>query len=209
MNAKQAGNLLMVFGGVLLLSAFLLLLLNRSDAARAAQTAKSVLPEIQQQIPTDTTPVLVSAPQALPAMTEIEIDGYDYIGYLSIPALELELPVLSAWDAPRLRIAPCRQFGSVEQNDLVIAGHNYRRHFGRLSQLRQNDLLQFSDMDGAVTLYRVGRVTVISPASVEMVKNSEWDIVLYTCTYGGQRRVMVGASRLSPDELAARSSQGP
>ncbi len=28
-------------------------------------------------------------------MTVMEIDGYGYIGYLSIPALSLELPVLS------------------------------------------------------------------------------------------------------------------
>ncbi len=41
-----------------------------------------------------------------PEMTVVEIDGYGYVGVLTIPALELELPVMSEWDAARLKIAP-------------------------------------------------------------------------------------------------------
>ena len=33
-------------------------------------------------------------------MPEVEIDGNDYIGTLSIPALELSLPVMSQWSYP-------------------------------------------------------------------------------------------------------------
>ena len=69
----------------------------------------------------------------MPAET---INGYDYIGVLEIPALNLTLPIMADWDYDRLKIAPCRQFGSVETNDLVIAGHNYKTHFGYLDQLQ-------------------------------------------------------------------------
>ena len=41
-------------------------------------------------------------------MTEVEIDGNLYIGYISIPALNKELPVMSTWSYPKLKIAPCR-----------------------------------------------------------------------------------------------------
>ena len=63
-----------------------------------------------------------------PEMTVVEIDGYGYVGVLTIPTLELELPVMSEWDAARLKIAPCRYSGSTKTRDLVIAGHNYTTH---------------------------------------------------------------------------------
>lgn len=68
-------------------------------------------------------------------MTEVEIDGYYYIGYISIPALGMELPVMSDWSYPQLNISPCRYAGSTKTDDLVIAGHNYTRHFGGIKNL--------------------------------------------------------------------------
>ena len=50
-------------------------------------------------------------------MPTAQIDGYDYIGTLTIPALELELPVMAQWDYDRLTIAPCRQFGTTQTDD--------------------------------------------------------------------------------------------
>ena len=87
------------------------------------------------------------------AMTEKEIDGYMYVGYLSIPALEIDLPVMSTWDRTRLRIAPCRYYGSTKPDNLVIAAHNYRYHFGYLGHLKKGDLVIFSDMDGVDHTY--------------------------------------------------------
>ena len=39
-------------------------------------------------------------------MTVTELNGWDYIGYLSIPSIGLELPVLSQWSYAGLKIAP-------------------------------------------------------------------------------------------------------
>ena len=129
-------------------------------------------------------------------MTEKEIDGQYYIGYLSIPILELELPVISEWSYPRLRIAPCRHFGSTKTDDLVIAAHNYESHFGKLKQLKTGDLLTFTDMDGEKILYEVQVIDVLQPTAVDAVKNSDFDLVLYTCTYGGGSRVVVFCNRV-------------
>ena len=96
----------------------------------------------------------------------------------------------------RLRIAPCRQFGSTKTDDLVIAAHNYASHFGKLSQLRPGDLLTFSDMESDVILYEVSAMDILEPTAVETVKNSNFDLVLYTCTYGGETRVVVFCSRI-------------
>lgn len=65
--------------------------------------------------PQETEPVELDA-----TMTVVEINGYDYVGYLSVPKLDLELPVMSDWDYDRLKTVPCRHFGSTKTDDLVI-----------------------------------------------------------------------------------------
>ena len=129
-------------------------------------------------------------------MTEIVIDGYAYIGYLSVPSLGLELPVMSAWDETRLKIAPCRYAGSTKSDDLVIAGHNYRRHFSPLKQLVPGDAVYFFDMDGVCSAYEVVVLETLPPAAVEDMTAGAYDLTLFTCTYGGQNRFTVRCDRI-------------
>lgn len=100
-------------------------------------------------------------------MTEVEIDGYGYIGYLSLPTLNLELPVMAEWDYDRLAIAPCRYVGSTKSDDLVIAAHNFAQHFGKLSSLSPGDLVYFVDMDGVLSAYEVVELDVLAPTAIE------------------------------------------
>lgn len=121
----------------------------------------------------------------------VYLDGYDYIGALEIPALKLELPVMATWDYEKLRLSPCRQFGSARDGDLVIAAHNYSTHFGRINSLIKGDEVIFTSMDGTVYNYEVAKSEVIAPTEVDKVANSGYPLVLYTCTKGGERRVSV------------------
>ena len=123
------------------------------------------------------------------------VDGYGYIGYVEIPALERKLPVMSQWDYERLKIAPCRQSGSSYTDDLVIAAHNYKSQFGGLKNLDTGDTVIFTDMNGVVNTYRVEKRETIEPEDVDAVLNSEDDLVLYTCTLGGETRVVVFCKR--------------
>ncbi|MBQ3135936.1 MAG: sortase [Clostridia bacterium] len=123
-----------------------------------------------------------------------EIDGYEYIGYLSIPALKLDLPVMSEWDYSRLKISPCRYYGSTKTDNLVIAAHNYRYHFGYLGRLKPEDIIVFTDMESDVRHYKVNSVELLNPTDVDKVKDSGDDLILYTCTYGGAKRVTVRCS---------------
>ena len=129
-------------------------------------------------------------------MTEVVIDGYAYIGYLSIPSLGLELPVMSEWDYTRLKIAPCRYAGSVKTDNLVIAAHNYRRHFGPIKKLAIGDEVYFTDVDGIVFCYEVVEMVTLSPTAVEEMSAGDYDLTLFTCTYGGQSRVTVRCDRM-------------
>ena len=120
-----------------------------------------------------------------------EIDGYGYIGYLSIPALNLDLPVMSDWDYNRLKISPCRYYGSTKTDNLVIAAHNYKYHFGYLGKLKPGDVVIFTDMESETRRYKVISVEILMPTDTQKVKDSGDDLILYTCTYGGAKRITV------------------
>lgn len=126
-------------------------------------------------------------------MTAVVVRGYSYVGYLSIPKLGLDLPVMSDWSYPRLRVAPCRYSGSTKTDDLVILAHNYPRHFGRLRNLSPGDAIIFTDMNGVVTRYRVIELEEMSPYAVTDMVGGEYDLTLFTCTYGGRTRFAVRA----------------
>lgn len=200
---KRAGIAIVVVGAGLILSALLLLLYNRREDAHAGQEAESLLARVEaaisaQAAETPDKPEATAAPSQTPLdseMPEVMLDGYEYVGYVEIPTLGLKLPVMSEWDYKRLKIAPCRQFGSSRTDDLVIAAHNYENHFGRLKELSDGDAVTFTDMEGVVNTYCVENIETLKPDAVDAVQNSGYDLVLYTCTKGGKRRVAVFCDR--------------
>lgn len=185
---------------MLVLAALSLFCWNQWENHKAGESAEKVLSQVMEQMEmsrTDQEPEEETAyPDPYnPAMAEVKIDGYAYIGYLSIPALELELPVMSEWDYTRMKIAPCRYTGSTKTNDLVICAHNYDRHFGPIRNLAPGDTVYFTDMDGNVWTYNVMEVEILAPTDVEDMTAGGYDLTLFTCTYGGEARVTVRCER--------------
>lgn len=124
-------------------------------------------------------------------METVEMDGYDYIGYVDIPSLNLRLPVMADWDYTRLKISPCRYSGSYYTNDLVIAAHNYVRHFKPLKGIQLDADVYFTNAIGHVYHYQVGYVETLRPSQVEDMVSGDWDLTLFTCTTDGTARVTV------------------
>ena len=155
----------------MLLGGVVLLMYNHTQAMAAEQASVQLLPQIAEKIRESSA----EDPENLRnhfnyldvTMTEAEIDGHLYIGYLSVPVLELELPVMSGWDYPSLQIAPCRYSGTVRGEDLVLMAHNYDKHFGNIDQLEPGDAVLFTDMDGVTTGYEVVAVDILAPSVVE------------------------------------------
>ena len=213
---KKSGIIFVIVGAVLILSALLLFLYNGYEDRRAGQEAELLLNDIQSAISEQTKPTTPPANSetdstetteqeettaTLPAeMPTLLIDGYEYVGYLSIPDLKLELPVMAEWDYNRLKIAPCRHFGSSRTDDLVIAAHNYKTHFGSLSSLKEGAEVIFTDMDGIENRYVLVRdPETLAPDAVDAVQNSGYDLVLYTCTPGGATRVVAFCDRVTEE----------
>lgn len=185
----------MVLGAALVLTALSLFLLNQREDKQAGASVEKILPQVIDRIEapiTDEAEDIPTYPDPYdPAMTEVEIDGYAYVGYLSIPSLELELPVMSEWDYARLKLSPCRYAGSSKTGNLVICAHNYTQHFGPVRSLVPGDLVYFTDMDGVIWKYQVAAVDILKPTEVETMTAGDYDLTLFTCTYGGQSRVAV------------------
>ena len=196
----------MILGAALVLGALGLVVYNQQEATQAEQISAAVLPELMELIRQEQSEEVTEAPtQQIPEslrtpedveMSEMVIDGQRYIGFLTVPGLELELPVMSDWSYPQLRKAPCRYYGTALGGDLVLMAHNYARHFGSISQLKEGDPVYFTDADGNVHCYAVAAVDVLVPTAVEEMTAAEFDLTLFTCTYGGKSRVTVFCDRI-------------
>ena len=130
-------------------------------------------------------------------MKRTNINGYDYIGTITIPALNLELPIMSEYDYNRLMISPCRYYGSIHTNDLIICAHSYKTHFKYIDNLKQKDLIMITDIDGNNYFYEVLEIEILNPDQVSEMINNEFDLTLYTCTNDGQKRITVRANRIN------------
>lgn len=144
--------------------------------------------------PTAEPPLYVQYPEM--EMPEVEIDGQMYIGVVSIPKLGLELPVISQWSYPRLKLAPCRYSGSVYQDNMIILGHNYERHFRRFTEVETGDDVLFTDMDGNVFRYVVTLKEQLRGNDTARMLDGEWDLTLFTCARGGKKRITLRCDRV-------------
>ncbi len=122
-------------------------------------------------------------------MPEVTIDSHSYIGMLSIPALNLKLPIMSKWSYKGLKIAPGRYFGSVYSHDLVICGHNYSSCFRGLKNMPLGEKLYFTDMNGNEFVYTAVSLETIHQYDVEDMISEDYDMTIFTCASGGVERV--------------------
>jgi sortase A len=204
MTRTKTGAFFMVAGILLMVSALSLLLYNQLEAWRAGRVAQSALAGVARVQTSDHPAIAIPFPdgERTVAMPSVTVDGHDYIGSLSVPALELELPVLADWDFDQLRLAPCRYHGSIVTNDLVVAAHNYQSHFAGIEKLQAGDEVVFITMEGNAVYYSVSAVeTLAAGATEEMIRADGWDLTLFTCTYTGEARVAVRCTREDKYEI--------
>ena len=209
MKRNLFGTALIVVGALLLLSAVGLLGYNMLEERSAGESAQAVLDQIipavktpdkpqhedlQGSLPQVETPNYILNPQM--DLPETEYDGRRYVGVITIPALEVELPVLKGWSRSGAKIAPCRFEGTPYMDDLVICAHNYQSHFGRLNTLKTGDLVQFMDMEGNLFTYQVVSFEILQPNQAELLRSGGWDLTLFTCTIGGQSRFTVRCEKI-------------
>ena len=203
---KWIGVICIFLGVVCILSSVGFVVYNRWENKNAEEIAKDLLEDVQsimdekqpeQPLPADTVN-LPDDPEKIPTeMATVKVDGYDCIGVLSVPVLDLELPVLTDWSYAKLKKAPWHYYGTYYEKDFVIAAHNYQSHFGKLSELQPKDLILFTDVSGTVYCYEVVLLETLPGNATEEMIASGFDLSLYTCTPGGASRVTVRCNILN------------
>lgn len=185
---KKIGISLIVIGLILIFCAAALLFYNNYESRKAEEQANALMNSLVGAIGQNQSGYLDPFDEE---MKVVEIDGYGYVGYLSIPDLNLNLPVISECDYSRLKVSPCRYYGSTKTDNLVIAAHNYRSHFGYIGKLESGATITFTDMEGTKKTYTVTTIEILPPTETDKVKDTGDDLILYTCTYRGVSRIVV------------------
>lgn len=198
--------ILILTGAVLILSALFLCLYNIIEDKKSGENAAQVLDVLKKEIIVseetteailpETTDILSEKTTADYKMQEKQVENYSYIGYISIPKLDIELPVMSSWSYAGLNISPCRYSGSAADDNLIIAAHNYNSHFRKISKLNSGDEIYFTDIDGNVYSYEVSSTEIINGNDASAMYNDDdnsWDLTLFTCTLDGRNRITVRA----------------
>ena len=202
---NRIGNILKGAGLILVTAAVLLLVYNLWDGHRARESEEAILAEyLQENKKASESPdasdkedeqnipdYLLNPDMDMPEYTLKSLGDVACIGILEIPALDLELPVISSWSYSSLRLAPCRYSGSAYKGDLVIAAHNYQSHFGGLRTLPEGSEVFFTDAVGNRFSYYVSVTEALTPWSVDDMTSGEWPLTLFTCTLDSQNRVTV------------------
>ena len=132
-------------------------------------------------------------------MKTVTVDGYAYIGLITIPSLDLSVPVMDQWDYERLKTAACLYSGSYYTDDMVVCAHNYITLFDSIRRIRIGADVYFTNVDGETIHYIVTNVESLAATAIEdMVENSynstaagTWELTLFTCNTGGQTRCAV------------------
>lgn len=196
---KSKGKIFILLGLLLMVAALFLTGYNFIEEKRAESSSDEAVAKLVEILPSpaESDSSFSGAEEEIPdyilnpdmEMPIKTVDGVDYIGVLSIPSLELELPIISEWSYQNLKIAPCRYSGSAYNQSLVICAHNYASHFGNLEKLDIGEKITFTDVDGNVFYYKVASMEVLSPSATEEMEESEYPLTLFTCNITGRSRI--------------------
>ena len=196
---SKLSGLLKVFGGILLIAAFVLCIFNLLDAGRAGADADEISRSLTAQI---NTVQQVNAPDGTDNAVgfgveppTVSIDNASYIGVLELPDLGLTLPVASEWSYPQLQVSPCRFSGSPNGDHFVICAHNYSTHFGGISGLNVGAEAVFTDLDGRRFCYRLKEQEIVEPDDGAHMTDSGYALTLFTCNWNGSARVTLRFDR--------------
>lgn len=188
----------MALGALLILAALTLAGYNIYKDKTAGEKAENVTKYLYTQIElplNEQMPLYVSYPEMeMPA--KLAEDEW-YVGILEIPEIGIVLPVMAEpWNETKLEKAPGVYEGSVYKNNMIVAAHNYRTHFGKLKNLKAGSAVYFTDMNGNRFEYATCWSEVIEQTDIDtMTEDGDWDLTLFTCTYGGKKRLAVRCVR--------------
>jgi len=193
MKQIRAAALILLGLSMILASAYLFSRYER-EAETAGENAQQLLAALTEEIEKNKEQNLYDTAvqeQSIGQMLQTSLQGYDLVGIIRVPGMGVELPVLNDWNYDLLKLSPCRYSGSIEGQDLILMGHNYKKHFAPLRQVSPGDRVEFLDAGGTVHAYAVSATEVLMPTQLDELTASEHALTIFTCTPGGYARFVV------------------
>lgn len=206
---KRASEVLIAFGVLLLLGALAILIKTSYENANADEHARQTVEQLRENIyeqPNEQPNSSISGTESVDNNTSsgqssskeavVVIDGTGYLGYLSFTGYGKVLPVLADWSFENLQYAPARFSGSVIDNNLVIAAHNYFSHFYLLNEMTEGNEVILTLPDGKEIHYIVDKIERLSPTEFDKLTAGDYDLTLFTCTPTGLARATVRCNKI-------------
>lgn len=129
--------------------------------------------------------------------------SYTTEAVLNIPSLGINYPVLSDTSEELLKISLNKFWGPSpnEVGNYCIVGHNYKnkKMFGKLSSIKNGDIVELTDNSGKTIKYTVYNKYVVEPEDVSctsQLTNGNKEVTLITCTNYGKQRLVVKARQV-------------
>lgn len=132
--------------------------------------------------------------------SKVTYQGYDVVGKIEIPAIDLEYPILDRATASSIELAVAVSYGPGPNKvgNTVIVGHNYRNgsFFGNNDKLQLGDKVYITDNSGTRIKYNIYNIYETSPDDGDyMIRdtNGKREISLSTCTDNSKARLVIWA----------------
>ncbi len=133
----------------------------------------------------------------------IEYEGYQVIGTIKIPKINIEYPILAESNETSLEKSITR-VGNGEVNEignLTMAGHNYidGSMFGKIDKLEKGDEIKILDLHKKEITYSIFDIYVTDPNDVSVLdarEKGKREITLISCTNGNKNRLIIKAREI-------------
>ncbi len=203
MRKIRGSSWLIAAGLVLVLAAVVLAGYNLLDENRVSKTldrnvtrlAETIAENREQEekrkeeLGGDVVPEYILNPDA--PLPEETVDGYAYVGLLTVSRFDNPFPIIGAWSEAALKQSPCVYSGSPYTGCFVVCGYNYRVHFAYLKRLEEGDRITFTDIIGNEFRYTVVAVETLTELALEQSGSDGFDLTVFSCTVDGQSQVAV------------------
>ena len=191
MGKKQKlGAILVAAGLMLVLCGLGIHLLQEQEEKLAEQTTELLLKQLENSTilpPKEPENIATQHTSVLPTVTYM---GFEMIGSIRIPSVGLHLPVLNEWTDGSLKAAPCRYQGSIAEGNMIIMGHNYRKHFRPLHEVKEGAEVIFENVLSKQYKFRVVEIEYLHRTQGEALP-SKYPLSVFTCTPGGLERIIL------------------
>jgi len=134
---------------------------------------------------------------------ELTYKGYNVIGLIQIPAIDLEYPILDRTTKITMATSISRFSGGKvnEYGNISLAGHNNYSGtmFGKNKRLKLKDKVLLTDLAGNTIEYEIYDIFVTNPDDTSILESKDKairEVTLITCKNGRSERLIIKAREI-------------